>query len=1074
MNRQTTTISRKALVDAHRKGVPAGLLFYGSPAEMKADSALTPYLHVLIRAWDDLELSGVLCVDGLPTLYLAVRSKPISPSDGADLQRLFWNQGVATVLAVADPTTVRVYSGLAKPTQADAATGGEIGLVEALNLADYAVNVRTFLLRLATGSYYRANAEHFSPEQAVDAYLLNNLRKLCDKLVESNSQLTVEKAHTFLARVLFACYLIDREIIDLGDYTACRCSSKMSLGQMLNGLSTAEEKRHALHGLFGQLKEDFNGSMFERATLTACRELRSSALQNLTDFLQGHELGTGQYTLDFWAYDFRYIQVETISAVYEDFLKREDEPEKRAKGAYYTPRFLAETVIDLAIPAGETLEGKRFLDPACGSGIFLVTLFNRMATTWEAEHTTLARDYGRKADALKAILRDQLCGIDVNPTACRIACFSLYLAFLDRFDPPDIQGYVRYNGKLPSILLHRDPNAGELPTFPVIREDDFLVPTHKLPEAFDYVVGNPPWEGRGATNGKHHQFARKVPDHLAEGAVACLLLPSKTFLNDKTNQFQGEWLRAVTVEEVVQLADYRKVLFKEAKCPCMIVRFREAAPDLEDALIEYSVPKVTHIDRRDGIIPVAPADRKFIPLRRVLAAANRNAAPAVWKQHLWGTPRDVKLLDLLQQMPQLGDIAGEPREKLRWVKGEGFQPYYPEKAKRNKNYPAGKGNPWGQDTLFVNARYFPSMFLLQDDCNQLGKALEERNASTTLLRRSPSEQLFEAPLVLVSQGIGEGGFPKVAFCDTDAVFQDSLQAISGPAEDEDLLIFLAVYLRSKLAKYFLFNVAANWGTERDKMLLTELLSLPFALPGCEFLPANAGKILKKIAHQVKSLKRRMLTSQPVADDVLAHHQWADSRLRETGTLQLELDPLVFEYFGLMDQEIMLVEDCVDIVIPSATPASLSAELRTRAPIQKNNYDNYSDGLSSYAETLGNTLNEWAEQAQSKVRVSISGGVHESSDMACLTAELTADPQPFKEEPPSDEAFFAVAGLAESLSSRAGCLDYLRGIIAFDGPSIHIFKPTALIGWTRTAALNDAAEIYARIADARNAMREVDA
>lgn len=86
---------------------------------------------------------------------------------------------------------------------------------------------------------------------------------------------------------------------------------------MLAGLKTADEKRRALCGLFSGLKDDFNGSMFERATLTECRQLSSLALQDLTDFLRGHELGTGQYTLDFWAYDFRLIPVETISAVYE-------------------------------------------------------------------------------------------------------------------------------------------------------------------------------------------------------------------------------------------------------------------------------------------------------------------------------------------------------------------------------------------------------------------------------------------------------------------------------------------------------------------------------------------------------------------------------------------------------------------------------------------------------------------------------------------------------------------------------------------------------------------------------------
>ena len=58
---------------------------------------------------------------------------------------------------------------------------------------------------------------------------------------------------------------------------------------------------------------------------------------------------SGQMTLDFWAYDFRFIPVETISAIYEQFMKDGDLKKKREEGAYYTPRHLAETVLHLAL-----------------------------------------------------------------------------------------------------------------------------------------------------------------------------------------------------------------------------------------------------------------------------------------------------------------------------------------------------------------------------------------------------------------------------------------------------------------------------------------------------------------------------------------------------------------------------------------------------------------------------------------------------------------------------------------------------------------------------------------------------
>ena len=542
MSTHTTAVSNKPLVDAH-KNTPQGLRFYASLDEMRADRTLVSYLHAVVRAWQDLDLDGVLCVDGRPTLYLATRKKQLSADEAADLHRRFWNQGLATVLVVADSAEIRIYSGLAKPTGPSAEVAKSNSLVETLALADYTMNLHSFMLRLATGSYYRLHSEHFDFEATVDAYLLNNLRKLRDGLL-SSSNITAEVAHTFLARVLFVCYLIDRGIIDLGDIEECQCGRGMKLGDMLGALKTVEEKQRALCSLFGKLKDDFNGSMFDPATLAECRQLNRASIDDLTFFLQGHELGTGQYTLDFWAYDFRLIPIETISSVYEDFLKKEDEPNKRTKGAYYTPRFLAETIVDMALSEDESLEGRRFLDPACGSGIFLVTLFNRLATMWESEHPTLALNYDRKADALKGILRDQLCGVDVNLTACRIACFSLYLAFLDRFDPPDVRGYVQRKGKLPSILLHRDSNNDKPPAFPVIREDDFLDSTHPLPVGFDYVLGNPPWQDRGSSKGKHHLFASKIPKHLANGGTACVLLPSKTFLNDKTNEFHYRPTRA--------------------------------------------------------------------------------------------------------------------------------------------------------------------------------------------------------------------------------------------------------------------------------------------------------------------------------------------------------------------------------------------------------------------------------------------------------------------------------------------------------------------------------------------------
>ena len=74
-------------------------------------------------------------------------------------------------------------------------------------------------------------------------------------------------------------------------------------------------------------------------------------------------------------------------------------------------------VLDLALEGMRNLLDKRFLDPACGSGIFLVGLFNRLAGEWSQKNP--GADYEARARGLLAILRDNLAGADENPTATR-------------------------------------------------------------------------------------------------------------------------------------------------------------------------------------------------------------------------------------------------------------------------------------------------------------------------------------------------------------------------------------------------------------------------------------------------------------------------------------------------------------------------------------------------------------------------------------------------------------------------------------------------------------------------------
>jgi hypothetical protein len=61
------------------------------------------------------------------------------------------------------------------------------------------------------------------------------------------------------------------------------------------------------------------------------------------------------------------------------------------------------------------------------------------------------------------------------------------------------------------------------------------------------------------------------------------------------------------------------------------------------------------------------------------------------------------------------------------------------------------------------------------------------------------------------------GYTSIAYADFDVSFQHALRGVHGPANDRDLLIFLAAYLRTPLARYFLFHTSSNSGVSRQKV-----------------------------------------------------------------------------------------------------------------------------------------------------------------------------------------------------------------------------------------------------------------
>jgi len=183
------------------------------------------------------------------------------------------------------------------------------------------------------------------------------------------------------------------------------------------------------YALFAQLADDFNGDMFP--VEDEADYIQQEHLDKLRGFLQGNT--SPQEELFFFAYRFDVIPIELISTIYEEFYN-EQTGKDRNQGSHYTPPALVEFVLAHTLTPEVLATKPRVLDPACGSGIFLVESFRRMV-----RHLWAQQD-GRRVSRpqLRKILREQIAGMDINEEAVRVAAFSLYLAFLHYQEPREI------------------------------------------------------------------------------------------------------------------------------------------------------------------------------------------------------------------------------------------------------------------------------------------------------------------------------------------------------------------------------------------------------------------------------------------------------------------------------------------------------------------------------------------------------------------------------------------------------------------------------------------------------------
>ncbi len=241
----------------------------------------------------------------------------------------------------------------------------------------------------------------------------------------------------------------------------------------------------ALKAEFRRLDKSYNGYLFKAHPL-----LEAAAVDDavLADFIRDLYPPDGPW-------DFSAIGDDILGIVYERFLgnvvtvKRHqadvvEKPEVRhAGGVYYTPRFVVDTIIRRVV--GPKVEGKapadvldvKILDPACGSGSFLVAalqyLFDHCIAAVQADPSLAIaplpgagkrrkkseiafqdRRDGRwylAPDFRSALLTHCIHGVDIDQQAVEVTIMSLYLKMLESKLPENWQQEWVENRLLPPL-----------------------------------------------------------------------------------------------------------------------------------------------------------------------------------------------------------------------------------------------------------------------------------------------------------------------------------------------------------------------------------------------------------------------------------------------------------------------------------------------------------------------------------------------------------------------------------------------------------------------------------------------
>jgi len=951
-----------------------------------------------------------------------------SEEKASEVHRLVWNQDSVPFLIVNSPDTVRVFPGFSLSDP-----GGK-GIEEiADTLKSTAVD---------SGVVWRSWGRYVRPDQRVNRSLLKNLQELDRRL--QNDGLEQPVSHALIGKYVYLHYLRDRQILSHRKLESFGVSEDAVFGR--------HATLDALQALCSRLDDWLNGEVFP---LEFCkRALNDRRVSRVAATFNGDRpIGekSWQLHLDFTAYDFSYIPIETLSTIYEQFLHAthgKDPSRGRRAGAYYTPIPVVNLMLSELEERRPLRSGMRVFDPACGSGAFLVQAFRRLI---ESEFPPDATHPSPKQ--LRELLENHFFGVDTDSDACNIARFSLTLTLLDYVDLPDLENKENSNGdqRLPS--LHRNIFCDNF------FNDDAEWHRTLMRKKADWLVGNPPWKKLTKKNARPEDepvenwikqekklrpvgkkqlaraFAWRAAEYVNQDGEIALFLPAMTLSEIDAKAFRSRFFEKMSVRSLMNFSNLRHVISGgrfEAAAMAVFYQASDQNAEMdvdEDAIRVYSplaANQETKTNETWSLILNA-SEIQDVPLADVI---DGSALP--WKIASWGSHLDMRLIRSVQR--RFTTIRDMEIEKIAIVcegpqlrEGDTLRP-----SRGNEPLPDLIGEPVLNVRALRNLRNF---FIFPE-------ASVQQNKKSLIRTRGGKKglEVCRPPHVLVSAA------RKFAVYSERFIIVPPRQiGIISQNDDKNLLKALSVFLNSEFAFYHEFFMSPQYGVDFDRSTVESLRGLPTPLMQMDVEDLRSwAKLHDELVKETVSAYKN--------EGLLKGDQGSNRSCRGSilsPKTMNRMNEFVYDSLGLSVREREVIQDMVRVRLnlddgklgEAAVGKPTASELRKYGTSLRDELDDYISG-----EGIGVHGIEIIHESQSgMISVKLIPHSSERQQVAVLAAD-------------APEAAALEAFRAQIRRQKAQWVYFDRNLRIYDRNRTCIMKPMRKFHWTRTQARLDAMEI----------------